>query len=68
MIDPISISEIADMMSKTRQQVAQLHYHGRLPKPDKVIKACPLWDINTISTFLDNGGVVDRRKNDTQEI
>ena len=68
MIDPISISEIAEMMNKTRKQVAQLHFHGRLPKPDKIIKACPLWDLNTIISFIDTGGVVDRRKNDAQKV
>jgi hypothetical protein len=61
-IDPISIAEIADMTGLPRQKVASLKYWGKLPDPDKVIKACPLWDKDKIIKFLDEEGIKDRRK------
>ena len=38
-IDPISIAEIADLAGLDRKKVASLKYWGKLPDPDKVIKA-----------------------------
>lgn len=63
-INPVSVAEIADIMQVPRTKVASLHYHGKLPAPDVVLKACPLWDKDNIIDFLDTVGIVDnRRKN-----
>jgi hypothetical protein len=61
-IDPISVAEIAELTGLTRQKVASLKHWGRLPDPDKVIKACPLWDKEKIVNFLNEEGIKDRRK------
>jgi len=61
-IDPISIAEIAELAGLDRKKVASLKYWGKLPDPDKIIKACPLWDKDKIVTFLDQEGFKDRRK------
>lgn len=67
-IEPVSVAEIAEIMQVPRTKVASLHYHGKLPAPDVVLKACPLWDKENIIDFLDTVGIVDnRRKNNGQE-
>ncbi len=67
-IEPVSVAEIAEIMQVPRTKVASLHYHGKLPAPDVVLKACPLWDKENIIDFLDTVGIVDnRRKNNGQD-
>lgn len=61
-IDPISVAEIAQIMGVDRAKVASLNFWGKLPKPDKVLKACPLWDKDKIVTFLNEEGFKDRRR------
>lgn len=67
-INPVSVAEIAEIMQVPRTKVASLHYHGKLPAPDVVLKACPLWDKENIIDFLDTVGIVDnRRKKDNEK-
>ena len=42
--DPIGVAEIAEKLGVTRQKVASLKHHGKLPEPTKVLKCGPLWD------------------------
>lgn len=60
-IIPVSVAEIADMMGVTRQKVASLKHWGKLPDPDYVLKACPLWDKEKIENFLKED-IKDNRK------
>jgi len=66
-INPVSVAEIAEIMQLPRTKVASLHYHGKLPAPDVVLKACPLWDKDTIVDFLDTVGIVDNRRKKNEE-
>jgi len=66
-INPVSVAEIAEIMQLPRTKVASLHYHGKLPAPDVVLKACPLWDKDTIIDFLDTVGIVDNRRKNNEE-
>ena len=61
-INPVSLAEIAEMLGVTRQKVASLKFHGKLPEPAKQIKACPLWDKEEIEDFIETVGFNDRRK------
>ena len=60
-IIPVSVAEIADMMGVTRQKVASLKHWGKLPKPDYVLKAGPIWDRSKIEIFLKEE-IKDNRK------
>lgn len=66
-INPVSVAEIAEIMQVPRTKVASLHYHGKLPAPDVVLKACPLWDKENIIDFLDTVGIVDNRRKKANE-
>ena len=48
MIDPVGVSEIANMLGVTRQQVSQYKFHGKLPDPEVVLAQGPLWDKQVI--------------------
>ena len=52
MFDPISVAEIAELLGVTRQKVASLKHHGKLPKPKKILKCGPLWDAKEIADFI----------------
>jgi predicted transcriptional regulator len=62
MIDPIGVSEIADMLGVSRQQVSQYKFHGKLPAPEKVLAQGPIWDKETIIDFISVVGISDGRK------
>ena len=56
--DPIGVAEIAEKLGVTRQKVASLKHHGKLPEPTKVLKCGPLWDAKEIT-----GGNNDKQRN-----
>ena len=60
--DPVSLAEIADLIGTTRQKVASLKFHGKLPDPVKTLKCGPLWDQNEILDFVETVGFKDNRK------
>ena len=60
--DPIGVAEIAEMLGVTRQKVASLKHHGKLPEPKKVLKCGPLWDYKQIFIYINNGGIKDNRR------
>ena len=60
--DPIGVAEIADLLGVTRQKVASLKHHGKLPEPTKVLKCGPLWDKEKITIYVNNGGIKDNRR------
>ena len=60
--DPIGVAEIAKMLGVTRQKVASLKHHGKLPTPIKVLKCGPLWDAKEISDFIKEVGITDNRR------
>ncbi len=66
-INPVSLAEIAEMLGVTRQKVASLNFHGKLPEPAKRIKACPLWDKEEIEDFIFTVGFNDRRRKDEEK-
>jgi len=63
MIDPVGVSEIADMLGVTRQQVSQYKFHNKLPDPKVVLAQGPLWDKTEIQSFINNVGIKDGRSN-----
>ena len=67
MIDPIGVSEIANMLGVTRQAVSQYKFHGKLPDPIKVLAQGPIWDKEDIEDFINDKGIQDRRKKVSQE-
>ena len=60
--DPIGVAEIAEKLGVTRQKVASLKHHGKLPKPTKVLKCGPLWDAKEIDDFINTVGIKDNRR------
>jgi|TARA_R100001460_G_scaffold53149_3_gene92107 hypothetical protein len=62
MFDPISVAEIAEMLGVTRQKVASLKHHGKLPEPKKILKCGPLWDAKEIADFINKVGITDNRR------
>ena len=60
--NPVSVAEIAEMLGVTRQKVASLKHHGKLPKPKKILKCGPLWDAKQIAIHINNGGITDNRR------
>jgi len=60
--DPIGVAEIADLLGVTRQKVASLKHHGKLPEPTKVLKCGPLWDANEMTDFINTIGIKDNRR------
>ena len=38
MIDPVGVSEIANMLGVTRQQVSQYKFHGKLPDLSQLLE------------------------------
>lgn len=62
MIDPVGVSEIANMLGVTRQQVSQYKFHGKLPDPEVTLAQGPLWDKQVIEDFISVVGISDGRK------
>ena len=60
--DPVSLAEIAELIGTTRQKVASLKFHGKLPAPIKTLKCGPLWDKKEILDFVETVGFTDNRK------
>ena len=60
--NPIGVAEIAKMLNVTRQKVASLKHHGKLPAPKKVLKCGPLWDAKEIADFINEVGITDNRR------
>ena len=60
--NPIGVAEIAKMLNVTRQKVASLKHHGKLPAPKKVLKCGPLWDATEIADFINEVGITDNRR------
>ena len=50
------------MLNVTRQKVASLKHHGKLPAPKKVLKCGPLWDAKEIADFINEVGITDNRR------
>ena len=50
------------MLGVTRQKVASLKHHGKLPKPKKILKCGPLWDAKEIADFINKVGITDNRR------
>jgi predicted site-specific integrase-resolvase len=46
------IAEIAETLGVTRNLVALWHHRGKLPPPDQVLKAGPVWTGETIGPWL----------------
>ena len=50
-IEPVSLAEIGDMTGLTRQKLASLKFHNKLPEAEYTLKCGPLWDRMTIHKF-----------------
>ena len=52
-IEPVSLAEIGDMTGLTRQKLASLKYHNKLPQAAVTLKCGPLWDFDKIKSFCE---------------
>jgi len=52
-IEPVSLAEIGDITGLTRQKLASLKYHNKLPQADITLKCGPLWDKEKIESFCE---------------
>ena len=65
LIDPVGITEIAEMLGVTNVQVSQYKIHGKLPAPYKELAIGSVWDKKDIVKYINNGGIKDRRRRET---
>ena len=64
LIDPVGITEIAQMLGVTNVQVSQYKIHGKLPAPAKELAIGSVWDKKKIEDLIASGGIKDRRRKD----
>ncbi|WP_373926483.1 helix-turn-helix transcriptional regulator [Paludisphaera borealis] len=52
----LSITDLAQHLSCSRRVVERLRAAGKLPRPDLHVGKMPRWRVETIRTFIENGG------------
>jgi hypothetical protein len=47
----VGLVELADMLSQDRQTIRQWYHRGKLPTPDALLAATPVWRVSTIERW-----------------
>ncbi len=56
-IEPVSLAEIGEMTGLTRQKLASLKFHNKLPEAEVTLKCGPLWDRSTIKVYCEENNI-----------
>jgi predicted DNA-binding transcriptional regulator AlpA len=50
-LDVVGLVELADLLGAERATVRQWYHRGKLPPPDAVLAATPVWRLSTIERW-----------------